>query len=233
MKKMNLACSIIFFLLISCAQLSEKKIVGNDTTTTVEAIDNTNQSVTVVEKQNKKEEFLPHTVKANRNKKISIFLGKLEDRMFYAIGVLKWLENNGYKISKIQTTSSEEEGLFFDLKINRKTSYIEWKLHQCCKDIFPFETSDSYKEILEQLETRVILPSYAQDQRGCEDFSSDSDRDQVLCILSGENNKVVISDNKYGFKKFEIFLGPVNYSEKLSLVDYIDNGHTLAKEIKK
>lgn len=230
----SLILAFTFLVLTGCTQFAVRGNGSSTDNATVEVTEekDTNSNSTVETKE-KKEEFAPHTIKANRNKRISVFIGKLEDRMFYAIGVIKWLESNGYKIIKIQTTNSEEEQLFSDLKTTKKTSYIEWKLHQCCKDEFPFSDSNSYKEILKKLEGKVLIPAYAPDQNGCEEFSIDHNQDHVLCMVAGPAKKISISETDAGMKKIEMYLPPINYQEQLSLVDYIDGGQIFAKEIKK
>jgi hypothetical protein len=234
MKKWTILKFIFIFLISSCTQFSEiEKDAGEDPSTVEVGEVQGSHDQGNISNNKQKETFSAHVIKANRNKKISLFLGKLEDRMFYAIGIIKWLENNGYKIIKIQTTSSEEEQLFSEIKNNRKTSYVEWKLYQCCKENFPFEDAESYKEILKKMETKVIIPSYPQDQKGCDDFSTDNNEDHVLCVLLGSENKIQITQTEIGMKKVEVFISPIDYQSKLSLVDYIDQGQNMAKAIKK
>ena len=153
----------IFFLIFfcSCTHISENSESSIENPTTVEVGESYNvNNKKEFKSSGQKDVFLPHVIKANRNKKISVFLGKLEDRMFYVIGIFKWLESNGYKVSKIQTTSFEEEQLFAELKNSKKTSYVEWKLYQCCKDNFPLEEPTSYKDVLKKMDAKIIIPSY-------------------------------------------------------------------------
>ncbi len=228
---------VLLLLFTSCSQTSVTTNNEDQSTkdeNTVEAASGSSDSTDSegTSENQKTDEFIPHTIKANRNKTITVFIGKLEDRMFYAIGVMKWFERHGYKIKKVQTTSSEEDQLFSTLNTKKKTSYIEWQLHQCCKDEFPLRDENSYKEVMKNLETKVLLSDYAQDRNGCLDYSNEHDQDHVLCIISDKKSKVEIGTLASDMNLIVVSLQAVNYQEQLSLVDYIDQGYSLARTIK-
>lgn len=231
---------LFIFFLSSCSQLQkdsdQSSLDAEEQESTVSVDQNTTLDDKEADTENNPEksgEFSPYAIKVNRNKKISVFIGKLGDRMFYAIGVVKWLERNGYKIKKIQTTSSEEDQLFSSLKENKKTSYIEWQLHQCCRNEFPFDDNNSYKKVMENLEVKVMLPSYAQDKNGCVEFAEENKMDHVLCLTAESKNGTKVEVLDSGMNLIYISLAKINYDEKLSLVDYIDRGYSMAQLIKK
>lgn len=235
--------SLIFFIFLGCSTYSEKSInekdkplkIENTVEVSTESESNTND-VKVKnlnpESQNV-ESFTPYAVKANKNKLISVFLGKLEDRMFYAIGVLKWIERNGFKIKKLQTTNAEEDQLFSHLTLNKKTSFIEWKLHQCCKDDFPLKNKTSYKEIMENFDSKVILPEYSQDQSGCLEFAEEHRDEHVMCIVAGDKSKVNSQKLESDMSLIIVNIGPVEYEQEFSLVDFVEYGYSLTQTIKK
>ena len=192
-----------------------------------------NSSNTEIGRENR-EEFSTSPVKANRNKEIALYIGAIEDSLFQAIGVLKWLERNGYRIISYYT-AAEETMLLSHLQSKKKTSYLEWSLHQCCKEDFPLESKDSYLQILKkQSEQSKLDNPVAPQEEGlsCLEYSEEHSQYTVLCMGLADKETVSFEIQTSGMDLIKMNFAPVKYEEKSALVDYIDKGYDLAKKIR-
>lgn len=94
------------------------------------------------------------------------------------------------------------------------------------------KNSESYKEVIKDLEPKVLLPDYAQDRSGCIEYANENSQDHVLCIVGDKKLKIETEQLLSEMNLIIITLPQLNYGEQLSLVDYIDQGYSFAQRIK-
>lgn len=233
MIKISLA---LIFLLFGCSHTVssryEKDKINKDADKTVEIDVNEKKENGSARNLNTVGEFTANKVKANRNKGIGIYIGQLGNRSFVALGVLKWLERNGYKIEKLNI-EHEKESIFFSPLSLKKTSFLEWKLYQCCREDFPLKDNDQFSDIIIRYSKIVQSERAPFDYSSCDDFVGENYAIDTLCIESAADMDVIEFERSIeGMKILKIKIGQIKYELNNSLVELIEKGFDITDKSK-
>lgn len=232
---MNKIIYLLTFLILGCSHIfikNEENRNLKDSDKTVEvSLPGKNEAQTQ-KHYGETGEFIANKVKANRNKSIGVYVGPIAEKSFVALGVLKWLERNGYKIEKLNIESSNESYLFSPL-ISKKTSFIEWKLYQCCRTDFPLAGPEEFPKIIEKFSNLTKSEKASFDYSSCGDFTDENYNIDTLCIENGlANDNITLNKSIEGMRVLNIKLEPINFNQKSSLVDLIDKGFAIMNNSK-